>query len=114
MSRSTETLVHFQCPACNKWWSIGDADPTRRYYCPWCGAQEQGPHQDGSAPNVVVHDVDVYLFSKDGKEFVLIPADQFRKYIAAQQLIAAGKGTLGAVNIDDERGFMSNKGGSNA
>lgn len=114
MSRSTETLVHFQCPACNKWWSIGDADLTRLYYCPWCGAQEQESPKDKTAPNVVAQDVDVYPLVMDGGEFVLIPADQFRKYIAAQQLIAAGSGTLGAVNISDEYGFMSNKGGSNA
>ena len=36
---SIETLVHFQCIKCNKWWSIGDAPILQKYnwFCPWCG-----------------------------------------------------------------------------
>lgn len=40
---SIERLVHFQCEACQKWWSIGDAPLMRGYYCPWCGIL-QSPH----------------------------------------------------------------------
>lgn len=37
---STERLVHFQCVACKKWWSIGDAPKAKKkWFCPWCGAQ---------------------------------------------------------------------------
>jgi hypothetical protein len=37
---SHENLTHFNCPICEKWWSIGDAaEPGRdHWYCPWCGA----------------------------------------------------------------------------
>ena len=43
---SHEHLVHFNCPLCQKWWSIGDEAkpgsdsglPERdHWYCPWCG-----------------------------------------------------------------------------
>ncbi len=37
MSYSIEKLFHFQCPVCEKWWTIGDAEPGRNYTCPWCG-----------------------------------------------------------------------------
>lgn len=37
---SVETLVHFNCPACQKWWSIGDPDRDKtRWFCPWCGTR---------------------------------------------------------------------------
>lgn len=33
-----ETLFHFCCPHCAKWWSIGDPTPRQtRWFCPWCG-----------------------------------------------------------------------------
>lgn len=35
---SHEHLVHFNCPICQKWWSIGDAPERDHWYCPWCGA----------------------------------------------------------------------------
>jgi cob(I)alamin adenosyltransferase len=35
---TTETLFHFCCPHCAKWWSIGDPDTRQtRWFCPWCG-----------------------------------------------------------------------------
>ena len=34
---SHEHLVHFNCPLCQKWWSIGDAPERDHWYCPWCG-----------------------------------------------------------------------------
>jgi predicted RNA-binding Zn-ribbon protein involved in translation (DUF1610 family) len=35
---SIEQLAHFQCPHCQKWWSIGDPDIYQtRWACPWCG-----------------------------------------------------------------------------
>jgi hypothetical protein len=36
--RSLESLSHFWCGSCKKWWSVGDA-PTKRkeWYCTWCG-----------------------------------------------------------------------------
>ncbi|PTY07917.1 hypothetical protein DB347_06735 [Opitutaceae bacterium EW11] len=39
--RSVETLVHFQCGDCRKWWSIGDAPARNVWYCPWCGRQNR-------------------------------------------------------------------------
>lgn len=46
---SNEHLVHFNCPICQKWWSIGDAgevgEPTGvlperdHWWCPWCGTR---------------------------------------------------------------------------
>lgn len=38
MNRTIEHLSHFQCDACEKWWSIGDApEDKKKWYCPWCG-----------------------------------------------------------------------------
>ena len=36
---STEKLIHFSCPYCNRWWSIGDAPvkTKKEWFCPWCG-----------------------------------------------------------------------------
>ena len=46
---SHEHLVHFNCPLCQKWWSIGDAPERDHWFCPWCGAfcchQEETPEQ---------------------------------------------------------------------
>lgn len=36
---SHEHLVHFNCPICQKWWSIGDAPERDHWYCPWCGKE---------------------------------------------------------------------------
>jgi hypothetical protein len=35
--QSPERLVHFQCPICKGWWSIGDAPERAFWFCPWCG-----------------------------------------------------------------------------
>lgn len=35
---SKETLYHFSCKECHKWWSIGDAPEDKKdWFCPWCG-----------------------------------------------------------------------------
>jgi predicted RNA-binding Zn-ribbon protein involved in translation (DUF1610 family) len=35
---SAERLMHFQCPHCIRWWSIGDPDIHKtEWFCPWCG-----------------------------------------------------------------------------
>ncbi|MER2512325.1 MAG: hypothetical protein ABTQ25_07900 [Nitrosomonas ureae] len=39
---TAETLLHFQHPDCTKgpgYWSIGDGDASRAYYCPYCGVR---------------------------------------------------------------------------
>lgn len=36
---SHEHLVHFNCPICQKWWSIGDAPERDHWWCPWCGTK---------------------------------------------------------------------------
>jgi hypothetical protein len=33
---SVETLYHYSCPSCKKWWSIGDIKLDKAY-CPHCG-----------------------------------------------------------------------------
>lgn len=39
---STELLVHFNCGACQKWWSVGDAPPDKEnWFCPWCGTEQK-------------------------------------------------------------------------
>lgn len=39
---STELLVHFNCGACQKWWSVGDAPPDKKnWFCPWCGTEQK-------------------------------------------------------------------------
>lgn len=39
---SEETLVHFQCSTCTKWWTIGDAPKDKKeWYCPWCGIKSK-------------------------------------------------------------------------
>jgi len=39
---SLEKLYHFQCAKCKKWWSIGDADKTKKsWFCPWCGIKQK-------------------------------------------------------------------------
>ena len=36
--KSVETLCHFSCGTCQKWWSISDAPRSKRvWWCPWCG-----------------------------------------------------------------------------
>ncbi|MEX2405664.1 MAG: hypothetical protein WD579_03625 [Candidatus Paceibacterota bacterium] len=39
---SQETLTHFRCGKCDKWWSIGDAKNVEKkeWYCPWCGVRQ--------------------------------------------------------------------------
>lgn len=48
---SVEKLSHFQCGACNKWWSIGDATKRNKWFCPWCGvsshAKKKSPPEGG-------------------------------------------------------------------
>jgi transcription elongation factor Elf1 len=40
-NHSIETLIHFNCRACSKWWSVGDADRSKtEWYCPWCGLRQ--------------------------------------------------------------------------
>lgn len=34
---SIETLYHFRCTDCDKWWSIGDFKPCKHLICPHCG-----------------------------------------------------------------------------
>ncbi len=34
---SVETLTHFRCTVCNKWWTIGDWKPLHNMTCPHCG-----------------------------------------------------------------------------
>lgn len=37
-ARSIESLSHFWCKSCKKWWSIGDAPLDKHdWFCPWCG-----------------------------------------------------------------------------
>lgn len=41
-TRSEETLSHFQCGQCEKWWAIGDAPTTKdTWFCPWCGQEQE-------------------------------------------------------------------------
>ena len=35
---SREFLMHYQCPLCNGWWSIGDGRSYGGYFCPHCGS----------------------------------------------------------------------------
>jgi hypothetical protein len=40
--RSIESLSHFWCKSCKKWWSIGDAPLKREeWFCPWCGEKNK-------------------------------------------------------------------------
>jgi phage FluMu protein Com len=34
---SIETLHHFSCHKCKKWWSIADWQPVKTIFCPHCG-----------------------------------------------------------------------------
>jgi len=37
-----ETLAHFNCYKCQKWWAISDGPKEKKvWYCPWCGTQQQ-------------------------------------------------------------------------
>jgi hypothetical protein len=49
--QSPERLVHFQCPRCEGWWSIGDAPDREFWFCPWCG--ERSLTKDGTVPAVM-------------------------------------------------------------
>jgi hypothetical protein len=41
MKQAIEQLTHFQCGACEGWWSIGDApDDKETWFCPWCGHED--------------------------------------------------------------------------
>lgn len=35
---SREMLMHYRCPACDGWWSIGDGRSYGGYFCPHCGS----------------------------------------------------------------------------
>lgn len=40
--KSIESLHHFQCFHCERWWTIGDAPNDKDYfYCPWCGKENK-------------------------------------------------------------------------
>lgn len=43
---SPENLVHFQCPHCKGWWSIGDAPKREHWFCPWCGEKSLTKEED--------------------------------------------------------------------
>ena len=48
---TAETLLHLQhldCPAGPGYWSIGDGDPRRAYFCTWCGQQLEPPQPAGA------------------------------------------------------------------
>lgn len=34
---SVETIAHYCCGACGRWWSIADAGVASRMTCPHCG-----------------------------------------------------------------------------
>lgn len=34
---SREMLIHYRCPSCNGWWSIGNGRSYGGYFCPHCG-----------------------------------------------------------------------------
>ena len=36
---SKETLYHFNCGMCSKWWSIGDWTPSALLTCPHCSTR---------------------------------------------------------------------------
>jgi len=46
---SVEHLSHFQCGACERWWSIGDIAAGQKdasfvnemWFCPWCGLKQK-------------------------------------------------------------------------
>ena len=39
---SVETLYHFQCDRCSKWWTIGDWDESAdSMCCPHCGVRQE-------------------------------------------------------------------------
>lgn len=38
---SIETLYHFKCTQCQRWWSIGDWKKVNTLICPHCGQQGQ-------------------------------------------------------------------------
>lgn len=41
-ARSVESLAHFHCAHCGKWWSIGDAPQKKTlWHCPWCGIAQK-------------------------------------------------------------------------
>lgn len=51
MNRSVESLSHFQCESCDKWWSIGDAPLDKKsWYCPWCGHQNYEHEEQKTGP----------------------------------------------------------------
>jgi hypothetical protein len=36
--RCVESLSHFWCKKCKKWWSVGDAPLSKKdWFCAWCG-----------------------------------------------------------------------------
>lgn len=44
MSFSRENLANLRCSKCSHWWSIQSPPPdieTKKWFCPWCGHQEQ-------------------------------------------------------------------------
>ncbi len=44
---STETLTHFRCELCKKWWTIGDIPKDKdTWFCPWCGERLSKSGQD--------------------------------------------------------------------
>jgi predicted RNA-binding Zn-ribbon protein involved in translation (DUF1610 family) len=41
-SISKETLFHFHCNECQKWWTIADIDQIKTvWFCPWCGKEKK-------------------------------------------------------------------------
>lgn len=47
-SVSKESLHHFNCGDCGKWWTIGDIaggtggiDVQNQWFCPWCGEKKE-------------------------------------------------------------------------
>ena len=43
---SLEYLFHYNCPACEKWWSVGNIPPSPEstVFCPHCGKELTVPY----------------------------------------------------------------------
>ena len=52
---STETLLHLRCPPCNGGWTIGNGQPDRAYFCPYCGKQLQPAQYPDFPPKNITH-----------------------------------------------------------
>lgn len=75
-----ETLYHFSCKICNRWWTIGDWAPTKTLACPHCGHRGEVTEKVEKSEDVGVQTTnDLSLFINKANELIYRHRDSLER-----------------------------------